>query len=155
MRLSTRVRYAARIMLDLAPYRDSRPITGKVISEREGIPRGYLENLMRPLTAAGLVRAERGTGGGFVLAKPPAQIKLSDIWEAMEGPLCLIDCSRQPDMCLRYHQCVMRNIWEEAGQAFVAVLESWSLEEMMERSRLDCPDRPDRSAAINEPGQQS
>jgi len=137
-------------MLELAPHVDSSPITGKMIAEREGISRSYLENLMGPLTASGLVRTERGPGGGFVLARPPSEIKLSDIWEAMEGPLCLIECNHRPDMCLRYKQCIMRNIWEEAERSFIAVLESWNLEDMMCGSRLDCPDRPDIGVMINE-----
>jgi len=126
-------------MLELAPHRDSNPVTGERIAESEGISRSYLDNLMGPLKSAGLVRTERGSGGGYVLAKPPAQIKISDIWEAMEGPLCLIECNRQPDFCSRYQQCITRNIWEEAEQAFTAVLESWSLEDMVGRSALDCP----------------
>jgi len=123
-------------MLDLAPYRGSSPITGKYIAEREGISLSYLENLMGSLRCAGLVRTARGTGGGFTLAKPPAQIKLSDIWAAMEGPVCLIDCTHQPDVCPRYEQCVFRDIWEEAEQALNTVLESWSLEDMMHKAKL-------------------
>ncbi len=123
--------------MDLAPYMGSSPITGKFIADREGISLSYLETLMGSLRSAGLIRTARGTGGGFILAKPPAQIKLSDIWTAMEGPLCLIDCTRQPDICPRYEQCITRDIWEEAEQALNAVLESWSLEDMMCKSKAD------------------
>ena len=137
MKLSTRVRYAARIMLDLAPHKDAGPITGERIAESEGISLSYLENLMGSLRSAGLVRTERGSGGGYVLAKPPDQVKISDIWQAMEGPICLIGCNHKPDICDRYKQCVMRDIWEEAEQAFSTVLESWSLEDMVCKTRLD------------------
>ncbi|MFC1977950.1 RrF2 family transcriptional regulator [Chloroflexota bacterium] len=139
MRLSTKIRYATRILLDLAPHKSSIPVTGKYISERAGISQSYLENLMGPLKSAGLVRTARGTGGGFILAKPPAQIKLSDIWEAMEGPLCLIDCTHDPDLCPRYEQCITSDIWKEAEQALNAVFESWSLEDMVHKSKLDRP----------------
>lgn len=136
MKLSTRVRYATRIMLDMAIEKGPGPITGKCIAEREGIPRSYLKNIMSSLSNVGLLRATRGTSGGFVLAKPPAQIKLSDIWSAVEGPVCLIDCTHQPDICPRYEKCVPRYIWEEAEQALNNVLESWSLEDMIRKAEL-------------------
>ena len=120
-------------MLDLATYKGSTPTTGKCIAEREGISQSYLENLMGSLRNVGLVRTARGTSGGFALAKPPDQIKLSDIWTAMEGPVCLIDCTRQPEICPRYKQCITRDIWGEAEQALNSVLESWSLADMMHK----------------------
>lgn len=125
------------MMLDLALSTDTSPIRGKEISERQGISISYLDNLMVPLRTAGLVRTARGPGGGFLLAKPPAQIKISDIWAAVEGTNCLIDCIHQPELCPRYEQCTTRNIWLEANQAFDTVLESWSLEDMKNKSRLD------------------
>jgi len=137
MEISTRVRYAVRIMLDLALSTDTSLIRGKEISERQGISLSYLDNLMVPLRTAGLVRAVRGPGGGFILAKPPAQIKISNIWAAVEGPICLVDCLHKPELCPQYEQCTTRNIWLEANQAFDAVLESWSLEDMKNKSGLD------------------
>lgn len=137
MKLSTRVRYAVRIMLDLALSKGSSPIPGKDIAERQQISKSYLDNLMGPLRTAGLVRTVRGVSGGFSLAKPPAQIKVSDIWKAMEGTVCLSDCLEQPDLCNRYEQCITRYIWQEANDTLNDVLESWSLEDMMHKSKLD------------------
>jgi len=137
MKISTRVRYAVRMMLDLALSTDISPVQGKEISERQGISLSYLDNLMVPLRKHGLIRTVRGPGGGFMLAKPPAQIKMSDIWAVMAGPICLIDCTHQPESCPRYEQCLTRNIWLEAEQALYGVLESWSLEDMKNMSNLD------------------
>ena len=131
MKISTRVRYAARIMVDLALAKTSGPVLGKDIAKRQGISQSYLDNIMGPLRVAGLVRTARGVGGGFTLAKPPAQIKVGDIWKAMEGPLCLIDCIHYPDSCPRYEQCVTRDIWQEAEQALNAIFESWTLENLV------------------------
>lgn len=136
MKLSTRVRYATRIMLDLALFQGSGPIPSKDIAKRQEISLSYLDNLMGPLRVAGLVRAKRGTTGGFTLAKPPSQIKVSDIWKAMEGPVCIINCIHQPDLCTQYEQCITRHIWQEANEALISVLESWSLEDMKKRKAV-------------------
>ena len=137
MKLSTRVRYALRIMLDLALFSGSDPIPGKDIAKRQEISLSYLDNLMGPLRVAGLVRAIRGTKGGFILAKPPGQIRVNDIWKAMEGPVCIIDCIPQPDLCHRYDECITRYIWQEINDAIVGVIESWSLEDILYRLKSD------------------
>jgi len=137
MKISTRVRYATRIMLDLALSNSSSPVLGKAIAERQGISKSYLDNLISPLKAARLVRTVRGVGGGLILNRLPSQIKISDIWAAMEGPIGLIDCIHQIDSCPRYDQCITRNIWEEAEQALDDVLESWNLEDMKNGLKLD------------------
>ena len=133
MRLSTRVRYASRAMLELALSYSIRPVPGKEIAERQGISESYLENLMGSLKAAGLVRTERGPRGGYLLAKPPDKIKLSHIWSALDGPISLVDCVSQPLLCSRSEDCVTRGIWGEMEQAINAVLELWSLAEVAAR----------------------
>ena len=148
MKISTRVRYAARIMLDLALAKTSGPVLGKDIAKRQGTSQSYLDNIMGPLRVAGLVRTARGVGGGFTLAKPPAQITVSDIWKAMEGPLCLIDCIDQPDSYHRFEQCITRHVWQEANEALTAVFESCSLEDIVKKSQLECQDLNDKEAHI-------
>jgi len=137
MKLPTRIRYATRIMLDLAVSNGSGSVMSRDIAARQGISKSYLDNLIGPLKAAGLVRTIRGAGGGLILAKPPDQINMSDIWIAMEGPMSLIDCIHKTDSCPRYDQCITRNIWQQSEQALSAVFESWSLEDMRKRSKLD------------------
>ena len=124
-------------MLDLAQSKSSGPIPGKDIAERQGISQSYMDNLIGPLNTAGLVRTVRGTAGGLILNKTPAQIKISDIWAAMEGSICLVDCIHQPDSCPRYDQCITRDIWQEAEQALTVVFESWNLEDLKNRSKVD------------------
>jgi len=124
-------------MLDLALSENSRPIPGKDIADRQRISQSYLDNLMNPLKIAGLIKTIRGASGGFALAKPLGQIKMSDIWEAIEGPMCLVDCIDQPDSCDRYRQCVTRDIWHEANKALETVFESWSLEDMARKAKFN------------------
>ena len=134
MKLPTRVRYATRIMLDLAVSNCSSPVLSRDIAARQGISKSYLDNLVGPLKAAGLVKTKRGARGGLILDKPLSQIRVSDIWAAMEGPICLIDCIHQTDSCPRYDQCITRDIWQEAEQTLNATFESWNLEDLKKRT---------------------
>lgn len=87
MRLSQQAQYAICGMFDLAYNGESSPVQVRVIGERQRIPERYLEQIFQRLRRADLVRGKRGPGGGYVLARPAAEITLRDIVEAVEGPL--------------------------------------------------------------------
>ena len=135
MKLSTRTRYGTKAMLDLAVHYDQGPILLKLIAMREGISESYLENLMTPLKTAKLVRTARGPQGGHYLARPPSQIKLSEIVTALEGPIALVDCIDDARLCYRSPSCVTRDVWQDLNKAMTAVLEQTTLEEMAQRQR--------------------
>ena len=84
MKISTKGRYGMAAMLDLALHYGEGPILVKDIAERRGISERYLEHLLISLKVAGMVRSTRGTRGGFTLARPPSQIRLSDIIQVMD-----------------------------------------------------------------------
>ena len=135
MRLSTKGRYAARAMLDLAIHLDEGLVLIKDISQREEISKRYLEQLFLPLKAAGLVRAIRGAHGGFTLAKPPSQIKLIEIVQIMEGSTAPVECVDDAGICLRSELCVTREVWAEMKKATDKVLESTTLQDLVERQK--------------------
>lgn len=87
MRLSLQVQYAICSVFDLAYNGQGEPVQVRVVSERQGIPTRYLEQIFRRLRRAELVQSKRGPGGGYTLARPPARITLRDVVEAVEGPL--------------------------------------------------------------------
>jgi Rrf2 family protein len=87
MRLSHQVQYAICGVFDLAYNGQGGPVQIRVISERQGIPPRYLEQIFHRLRRAGLVRSKRGPGGGYTLARQPAEITLHDVVVAVEGPL--------------------------------------------------------------------
>jgi Rrf2 family iron-sulfur cluster assembly transcriptional regulator len=87
MRLSLQLQYAICGVFDLAYNGLGTPVQIRTISERQGIPTRYLEQIFRKLRRAGLVNSKRGPGGGYVLARPPARISLRDVVEAIGGPL--------------------------------------------------------------------
>ncbi|MEY3744592.1 MAG: hypothetical protein RLZ48_270, partial [Actinomycetota bacterium] len=92
MRVSTRGDYACRALLSLTLHSsESGPTSVRDIAERTGLPQPYLEQILLALKGAGLVRSKRGVGGGYVLAKAPADIKVSDIISAVDGPITVGD----------------------------------------------------------------
>lgn len=122
-------------MLDLALNYGKGPILLKDIAKRQEISVTYLENLITPLKAAGLVKSIRGARGGYILAKPPMQIKLSEVIQILEGSLAPVECVDDPRVCYRSALCVTEDIWREVKKAIVNILESTSLQDLVERQR--------------------
>ena len=135
MKLSTKGRYGARAMLDLALHYGEGPVSVKDIAERQEVSERYLVHLMVSLKAAGLVKSMRGARGGFSLAEPPAQIKLSEIIQVLEGSIAPVECVDDPKACSRSERCVTRDIWAEMNRATSEVLESTTLEDLVQRQR--------------------
>jgi Rrf2 family protein len=100
------------------------------IAERTGLPQPYLEQILLALKGAGLVRSKRGVGGGYVLAKAPADIKVSDIISAVDGPITVGDFGQphQDGSCDHEGQCVLLAIWDVAGQHMREHLDTYTLE---------------------------
>ncbi len=115
--LSTKGRYAARIMVYLAIRRGAGPVTKYQIAEAEELSADYIEQIMVRLKAAGLVLSHRGRKGGFSIAQDPQNITLGDVLAAVEGPIRPVPCI--DTYCKREASCPTRPVWEKA----VAVLE--------------------------------
>ena len=131
MRVSTRGDYACRALLSLTLHAsESGPTSVRDIAERTGLPQPYLEQILLALKGAGLVRSKRGVGGGYVLAKSPADIKVSDIISAVDGPITVGDFGQphQDGSCDHEGQCVLLAIWDVAGQHLREHLDTYTLE---------------------------
>ncbi|MCD6413857.1 MAG: Rrf2 family transcriptional regulator [Elusimicrobia bacterium] len=135
MKLSTRARYGTRAMLELALLSKGNPVMLKEIAKRQGISERYLEQILIAFITAGLVKSVRGKQGGFFLTKNPSEIRLSDIVKAAEGDISLIDCIGDPKVCRRTGVCVARGIWEKLRKAMLRVLNSVTLQDMVEMHR--------------------
>jgi Rrf2 family cysteine metabolism transcriptional repressor len=135
MKLSTRGRYGIRALLDIALHRGEEPILLRDIAQRQQISLRYLDHLITPLVAAGMVRSTRGTGGGIRLARRPDEIKLSEVMQLLEGSIALVDCVNDPDICERASICATRDLWEELKRAMSGVLESVTLQDLVERQK--------------------
>jgi Rrf2 family protein len=135
MKISTKIRYGTRAMLELASRYGEGPIELKEIAKRENISLKYLEQVIVPLRTAGFVKSVRGSKGGYSLAKPPSEICLNDLIEILEGPLNLIECLNDPKACQKIPYCVTRDIWKEVSEAIQGIFHSVTLEDMVNRRK--------------------
>ncbi len=135
MKISTKIRYGTRAMLELASRYGEGPIELKEVAKKENISLKYLEQVIIPLRTAGFVKSVRGSKGGYSLAKPPSKINLNDLVEILEGPVNLIECLRDPAVCQKVPLCVTRDIWKEVSESIYKILHSVTLEDMVNRRK--------------------
>ena len=133
MKLSTRARYGTRALLELALNRREEPVLLRNIARVQQISLPYLEHLIAPLIAGGIVRSTKGPRGGVSLAKTPEEIKLSEVIQLLEGSIAPVECINNPGICNRSEFCVTRDIWSELKVAMDGVLESTTLQDLVER----------------------
>ena len=142
MKVSTRGDYASRALLSLTLHQDeSGPTSVRDIAERTALPQPYLEQILLALKGAGLVRSKRGVGGGYVLARPAEEIRLSEIVSAVDGPITLGDFGQphQDGSCDHEGQCVLLGIWNQAGDHMRTYLEGFTLANIADIARGDAP----------------
>ena len=135
MKLSTRSRYGTRALLELALHQGEEPVQLKDIARSQQIPLQYLEHIVTPLISARIIRSIRGAKGGFSLARTPEQIKLSEVIQLLEGSVAPAECLNNPGVCDRSEFCVTRDIWSELKEAMNGVLESTTLQDLVERQK--------------------
>lgn len=133
MKFSTRARYGMRAMLDLAVNGDDGLVLLKDIAARQAISKRYLEHMMTLLRNRGLVIAERGAAGGYRLGRPTAEIRLDEIFEALEGDISPVECVRDSSVCGRADECVVRDLWCEVTGAMRGVLAGKTLADLREQ----------------------
>jgi Rrf2 family protein len=135
MKLSTRARYGIRAMLELAQNQGKGPMQIKSIGQHQEISVKYLEQLLAILKSGGFVRSIRGAKGGYMLAESPDKIILSDVFNCLEGPLITTECLEDDDYCPRASECVTRELWAEVQNAVKKVLDSFTLEDLLDRAK--------------------
>jgi Rrf2 family protein len=135
MKLSTRTRYGIRAILELAENYGKRPLQLRIIAQRQDISIKYLEQLMSILRSAGFVRSIRGAKGGYMLAKPPNQIKLSDVFDCLEGYVTTVECIEDKKYCERADDCIARQVWIQVQDAIKNVLQSITVQDLVNRGK--------------------
>lgn len=139
MKISTRGRYGLRAMLDLAlNSEDAEAVCIQSISERQNISESYLEQLVRKLRTAGLVKSVRGAGGGYQLAKPASEISVGDVLRACEGSIEAVSCGSGTDTipaCDQAERCVTRIVWAKVNSAIEEAVDSIYLDRLVDESK--------------------
>jgi Rrf2 family iron-sulfur cluster assembly transcriptional regulator len=138
VKLSTKGRYAVMAMVDLASHSEGSPVALADIAERQEISLSYLEQLFGKLRKGGLVKSVRGPGGGYLLARPTQQLRISDIILAVDEPIQTTRCAPgTPAGCHNNKgRCLTHDLWEELGNQIYLYLSSVSLADVCERRIL-------------------
>jgi len=134
MRVSTRSDYGLRALIELAGHYGNGPLQSSEIALRRHIPEQYLDQLLTSLRKAGFIRSVRGPAGGHELVRPPSEICVESIIEALEGtlsPVAWLD--EPPEMTDHPHHCGQREIWERIRDATTEILHSYSVADLLER----------------------
>lgn len=133
MKISTKGRYALRLMIDLAQNQDQGNISLKDISKRQNISVKYLEQIASLLTKAGLVRSIRGSQGGYSLLYSPEKYTPKDILAVVEGPVSCVSClETEKNLCPRYNECLTIGLYEGLNKVINDYLESYTLKDLIE-----------------------
>lgn len=137
MKISTRGRYALRLMLDLALANPEEFITIKSIAKRQEISEKYLEQIIIVLSRSGFVKSSRGSQGGYKLAKPSNEYTVGMILRAIEGNLVPVACMEdEPNECPRSASCVTLEIYKQINDAVSGVVDHITLADLAGKQRL-------------------
>lgn len=133
MKISTKGRYALRLMLDLALYEDEGYVKIKDIAKRQDLSDKYLEQIITILSRAGYVKSIRGASGGYKLAKLPAEYTVGMILRLTEGSLSPVSClDGDVSECARYDNCATLEVWKRLNDAINEVVDNITLADLME-----------------------
>lgn len=135
MKISTRGRYGLRVMMELAGHYGRGPMPVDTIAGNQDISGKYIHLLVTALRSAGLVRTVRGPGGGYELARPPAEITALDVVTVLEGRSAPVECTVNSASCPRSGWCAARDVWCDVAAAIEGVLSALTLEQLAVRQR--------------------
>lgn len=135
MQLSTKSRYAARAMLELALHYGNGPLQLKEIAKRQDISDKYLEQVLFPLRTKGYIYTQKGNKGGYLLAKPPEEITMYDIVQTLEGSLAPVACADKPEICSRAEFCATKDLWTRLKDLIADELKQKTLAQLAEEQK--------------------
>ncbi len=133
MKISTKGRYALRLMLDLALHQEEGAVSLREASERQDISDKYLEQIVTRLSRGGMVRSVRGAGGGYLLTRRPEEYTVGEILCCTEGDLGPVDCAAGGECCGKAEHCVTVEVWQQIRAAVSGVVDHITLGDLVER----------------------
>lgn len=135
MIVSTKGRYALRVMIDLAAHNDGSFVPLAEIAERQGISEKYLESILVVLSRAGFLQSLRGKGGGYRLSHAPEEYTADEIVCLAEGTLAPVTCMKDGESCERAGQCPTRPMWEGLDRVITEYLSRWTVADLLKNAQ--------------------
>ena len=136
MRISTRGDYGIRALIELAHhYGEARPTQSAEIALRQRVPESYLEQLLTTLRKAGFIRSVRGPQGGHALIRDPRGLPVSEVIEALEGSIIIVDCLNDGSSCSKNGGCAQHSMWSDVREAILGVLDNTTIADLAGRDR--------------------
>ncbi len=132
MKISTKGRYALRMMADLAAHGDEGVVALKDVAERQGISKKYLEQIVPLLNRAQLLRTNRGYKGGYTLSKAPSEYTVGEILRVTEGDLAPVACLEHGSVCERRENCATLHVWEGLYKRVNEYLDGITLQDIVD-----------------------
>lgn len=127
MRITAKADYAVRAAAELAAAEPGVPVKGEALARAQAMPLNFLENILRELRRAGIVRTQRGQDGGYLLARDPASVSIADIIRAVEGPLAEVQGLRPDQLRYEGNAATLGEVWVALRAAIRSVLEQVSI----------------------------
>ncbi|MCK4998208.1 MAG: Rrf2 family transcriptional regulator [Anaerohalosphaera sp.] len=134
MAMSSRIKYGVPAIFELAKEYGNKPVHSKLIAQRTNVPAKYLEQIVTIFLNAGLLESIRGAKGGFLLAKPPSQIRLIDVFTALEGKLIAEPCPEHREHSPNCPDCVYRQFIQQINDAVSSKLAKTTLQDLVDKA---------------------
>ncbi len=131
MKISTRGRYALRLMIDIAQNSTEKPVSIKEAAKRQGISVKYLEQIISVLNNAGYVQSIRGPQGGYLLSRKPEEYTAGMVLRLTEGPLSTVACTSEDSSCERIGNCPTSILWRKLDEAVNGVVDNITLADLI------------------------
>lgn len=135
MKLSMKGDYGIRALVDLAEHIGEGPVQSREIAERQDIPEPYLDQLLTTLRKAGFIHSRRGPQGGHLLARPPGEITLAEVMDALEGSAAAVGCLDGTIICRHDGRCGQQEVWRALTQMTSDVLQASNVANLLERQQ--------------------
>ena len=135
MKISTKGRYALRLLIDLAEHRDEGFISLKEIAARQEISKKYLEQIIPLFNKTDILNTTRGSQGGYMLVRSPEEISIGEILRLTEGSLSPVSCVDSPESCNRSADCATLPVWQGLSRVIDEYLDSITLQDLLDQQR--------------------
>lgn len=135
MNIPIKVDYGVRALVDLAMNGNGKPVRASEISSRTSIPEPYLAQVLHGLSKNGIIKSLRGPQGGHMLAKEPAEIRLSKVMACLGGTETPVACLEDATSCIHVPACAQREVWRNVAETVFKILDSTTIEDLVNRTR--------------------